>query len=252
VHADLDALITALYVRVDDVLPKRRGPGHPPRITNAELITLAVAQTPGHGSTGRGSIRSDRGRSPRAHMALCRPYEAAAAIEGAAPFATPTAASSQASLWRRSDWTPTTFHVASTPRSYASAASRELPTPSCSRRPGPAGLPVPEGEPLRQGLYGGVLRGGERSGAQLTSPGRRWSARDAVLGACDSHPGLKEVQADRGSRFADECRARGDPQAGERGLRVAPTERDPQRAGRPPVDAPVSRAPRTAGRAGRS
>jgi hypothetical protein len=44
VHADLDALVTALYVRVDDLLPKRRGRGHPPRITDAELIALAVAQ----------------------------------------------------------------------------------------------------------------------------------------------------------------------------------------------------------------
>ena len=43
-HADLDALLTALYVRVDDLLPKRQGPGHPPRITDAELIALAVAQ----------------------------------------------------------------------------------------------------------------------------------------------------------------------------------------------------------------
>jgi hypothetical protein len=32
-------------VRVDDFLPKRCGPGRPPRITDAELITLAVAQT---------------------------------------------------------------------------------------------------------------------------------------------------------------------------------------------------------------
>jgi hypothetical protein len=44
VHASLDALVTALYVRIDDFLPKRRGPGHPPRITDAELIALAVAQ----------------------------------------------------------------------------------------------------------------------------------------------------------------------------------------------------------------
>ena len=43
-HAHLDALVTALYVRVDDLLPKRRGPGHPPQITDAELIALAVAQ----------------------------------------------------------------------------------------------------------------------------------------------------------------------------------------------------------------
>ena len=43
-HADLDALVTALYVRVDDFLPKRQGPGRPPRISDAELIALAVAQ----------------------------------------------------------------------------------------------------------------------------------------------------------------------------------------------------------------
>ena len=40
----LDALVTALYVRVDDLLPRRHGPGRPPRITDAELIALAVAQ----------------------------------------------------------------------------------------------------------------------------------------------------------------------------------------------------------------
>jgi hypothetical protein len=44
VHAQLDALLTAIYVLVDDFLPERRGPGRPPRISDAELITLAVAQ----------------------------------------------------------------------------------------------------------------------------------------------------------------------------------------------------------------
>jgi Transposase DDE domain len=44
VLADLDSLLTALYVLVDDLLPKRRGAGRPPKITDAELITLAVAQ----------------------------------------------------------------------------------------------------------------------------------------------------------------------------------------------------------------
>lgn len=43
-HADLDALACALYVRIDDLLPKRRGPGRPARISDAELITLAVCQ----------------------------------------------------------------------------------------------------------------------------------------------------------------------------------------------------------------
>jgi hypothetical protein len=44
VHADLDALLTALYVLVDDSLPKRRGRGRPPRTSDAEIVTLAVAQ----------------------------------------------------------------------------------------------------------------------------------------------------------------------------------------------------------------
>ena len=42
---DLDALLTALYVIVDDLLPiRRRGPGRRPRISDSELICLAVAQ----------------------------------------------------------------------------------------------------------------------------------------------------------------------------------------------------------------
>ena len=43
-HTDLDALVTALYVRVDDFLPRWRGRGRPPLISDAELITVAVAQ----------------------------------------------------------------------------------------------------------------------------------------------------------------------------------------------------------------
>jgi hypothetical protein len=44
VLADLDDLLTTLYVLVDDLLPAGRGAGRRPRITAAELITLAVAQ----------------------------------------------------------------------------------------------------------------------------------------------------------------------------------------------------------------
>ena len=43
--ADLDALLTALYVITDDLLPtRRRGPGRRPQISDSELICLAVAQ----------------------------------------------------------------------------------------------------------------------------------------------------------------------------------------------------------------
>jgi hypothetical protein len=44
VPADLDSLLTALYVLVDDLLPRRTGAGRRPKITDAELVTLAVAQ----------------------------------------------------------------------------------------------------------------------------------------------------------------------------------------------------------------
>lgn len=43
-RADLDTLVTALYVWLDDLLPERSGPGARPKLTDAELIALAVAQ----------------------------------------------------------------------------------------------------------------------------------------------------------------------------------------------------------------
>ena len=42
--ACLDTLLIGLYVLADDFLLPRSGPGRPPRITDAELVTLAVAQ----------------------------------------------------------------------------------------------------------------------------------------------------------------------------------------------------------------
>jgi hypothetical protein len=44
VHACLDDLVIALYVTVDELLEPRRGPGHPPKLADSELICLAVAQ----------------------------------------------------------------------------------------------------------------------------------------------------------------------------------------------------------------
>lgn len=42
--ADLDTLMIALYIQIDDFLPERVGPGRPKRISDAEVICLAVAQ----------------------------------------------------------------------------------------------------------------------------------------------------------------------------------------------------------------
>jgi hypothetical protein len=44
VDADLDTLVTALYVKIEDTLGKDRRPGHPARLTQSELVCLAVAQ----------------------------------------------------------------------------------------------------------------------------------------------------------------------------------------------------------------
>jgi hypothetical protein len=44
VRADLDTLVIALYVTLDELLGPRCGPGWRPKLTDAELICLAVAQ----------------------------------------------------------------------------------------------------------------------------------------------------------------------------------------------------------------
>jgi hypothetical protein len=44
VRTDLDNLVIALYVTIDDLLGPRLGPGHPPKLSDAELVCLAVAQ----------------------------------------------------------------------------------------------------------------------------------------------------------------------------------------------------------------
>jgi hypothetical protein len=44
VDADLDTLLTALYVKIDDMLVQDQRPGRPPRLATAELVCLAVAQ----------------------------------------------------------------------------------------------------------------------------------------------------------------------------------------------------------------
>jgi hypothetical protein len=44
VRADLDTLVIALYVMVDELFVPRRGPGRKPKLSDAELVCLAVAQ----------------------------------------------------------------------------------------------------------------------------------------------------------------------------------------------------------------
>ena len=44
VTTDLNTLLTALYVKIDDWLGRPRRTGRPPKLTEAELLTMAVAQ----------------------------------------------------------------------------------------------------------------------------------------------------------------------------------------------------------------
>jgi hypothetical protein len=44
VTTDINTLLTALYVKIDDWLGQPRRPGRPPRLSDAELLTMAVAQ----------------------------------------------------------------------------------------------------------------------------------------------------------------------------------------------------------------
>ena len=48
-HADLDTLVIALYVSIDELIGSRngprRGPGRPPKLSDAELLCLAVARS---------------------------------------------------------------------------------------------------------------------------------------------------------------------------------------------------------------
>jgi hypothetical protein len=75
VDADLDTLATALHVRADDLLkaspehaPARPRVGIAPRLTDAELVTLAVMQA----LLGRSS-EARWLRSARVECAICSP-----------------------------------------------------------------------------------------------------------------------------------------------------------------------------------
>jgi hypothetical protein len=72
VHADLDTLVTALYVTIDDLFGPRTGPGRKPKLSDAELVCLAVAQVLLGFDTERRWLRltaSDSGTCSR----ICRP-----------------------------------------------------------------------------------------------------------------------------------------------------------------------------------
>lgn len=61
-HACLDDLVIALYVFIDDLLDSPRRRGRPPRISDAELVCLAIAQVLLDAGSERQWLRTVRGR----------------------------------------------------------------------------------------------------------------------------------------------------------------------------------------------
>ena len=72
--ADLDTLLTALYVLIDDhvIEPGQRRPGHPKKLSDAELVCLAVAQVL-LGARSGASLAADVPRAARAPVPLPAP-----------------------------------------------------------------------------------------------------------------------------------------------------------------------------------
>jgi hypothetical protein len=74
--ADLGALLTHVYVLVDDLLPRRRQRGRPVRISDGELICLAIAQVLldaiACARSTRRRARARTGTDARLRQGLCR------------------------------------------------------------------------------------------------------------------------------------------------------------------------------------
>ena len=67
---DLDTLLTALYVWIDDHVPRRRPTGRPPAFSDAELLTAATAQALLQVTSERRWLRLITGRLPGMFPAL--------------------------------------------------------------------------------------------------------------------------------------------------------------------------------------
>jgi hypothetical protein len=93
VDADLDTLLIALYVELTDrIIPayqpqrRRRGPGRPPLVTDAELVCLAVAQVLLRYDKERHWLRAAAARVGHLFPRLLRQSEYNARLKAAAPL----------------------------------------------------------------------------------------------------------------------------------------------------------------------
>ena len=111
-HACLDDLVIALYVTIDELLEPRRGPGRPPRLSDAELVCLAVAQVLLGYDSERRWLRAIHGRLGHLFPYVCgqaaynRRLRRAAPLVAAILHAVAVACPSWADQWRLLDATP--------------------------------------------------------------------------------------------------------------------------------------------------
>jgi hypothetical protein len=163
VRAGLDDLVIALYVTIDELLEPRRGPGHPPKLTDSELICLAVAQVLLGYRSERRWLRAVRGRLGHLFPSVCgqaaynRRLRRAAPLVATISHALARSCPSWCDQWRLLDATP----VPAAPRGRPSGARR---WPAGPARLGPQPQPlvlgaqaVPAGLPGRPA--GGLVPG---------------------------------------------------------------------------------------------
>jgi hypothetical protein len=112
VLACLDDLVIALYVTIDDLLEPRRGPGRPPRLSDAELVCLAVAQVLLGYDSERRWLRAVGGRLGHLFPYVCGQAAYNRRLRRAAPLVTAilhalaVACPSWCDQWRLLDATP--------------------------------------------------------------------------------------------------------------------------------------------------
>jgi hypothetical protein len=112
VLACLDDLVIALYVTIDELLEPRQGPGRRPKLSDAELICLAVAQALLGYDSERRWLRAVRGRLGHLFPYLCGQAAYNRRLRHAAPLvatilsALAVTSPSWCDRWRLLDATP--------------------------------------------------------------------------------------------------------------------------------------------------
>ncbi len=109
--ADLDTLLTALYVELTDrIIPSlglgRRGPGKPPEVTDAELVCLAVAQVLLRYDDERHWLRAAPTRVGHLFPRLLRQSEYNQRLKTLAPLAAQARRCSTRRFRTRTSWAP--------------------------------------------------------------------------------------------------------------------------------------------------